>query len=108
MTANRREAMAAAEMRASETIRNSDEVFATVAGEISEGSEYAFVAIATNLRDRYRRTSKSKERGGWKDASGGDHREARSRGHVAVGRALTSPRANSCYFWTPPQLQRRR
>lgn len=49
-TANRREEMAAAEMRASATIRSKEEVFATVAGEISVGNEYAFVAIATSYR----------------------------------------------------------
>ena len=47
-TANNRDAIAAAEMNASETIRNRDEVLVTVSGEIFDGSEYAFVAIATN------------------------------------------------------------
>ena len=49
MTAKRREAMAAPEMRASEMIRSSDEVLVTVSGEIFDGSEYAFgrVAMAT-------------------------------------------------------------
>ena len=50
MTAKRREAIAAAEMRARATIRSKEEVFATVAGEISDGNEYAFVAIATGCR----------------------------------------------------------
>ena len=50
MTANRREAIAAAEMSARATIRSSEEVFATAAGEMSDGSEYAFVAIATRSR----------------------------------------------------------
>ena len=47
-TANNLDEMAAAEMSASETIRNSDEVFVTVSEEMFDGSEYAFVAIATN------------------------------------------------------------
>ena len=46
-TANNLEDMAAAEMSASATIRNSDEVFATVSGEMFDGSVYAFVAMAT-------------------------------------------------------------
>ena len=50
MTAKRREAIAAAEMRARATMRSKEEVFATVAGEISDGNEYAFVAIATRYR----------------------------------------------------------
>ena len=61
MTANRREAIAAAEMRARATIRNRDDVFATVAGEISEGSEYAFVAIATSFRYHCRSKTERKE-----------------------------------------------
>ena len=39
MTANRREAIAAPEMRARAMIRNSEEVFVTVAGERLLGSE---------------------------------------------------------------------
>ena len=37
-------------MRARATMRSNDLVFATVAGETSEGNEYAFVAIATSYR----------------------------------------------------------
>ena len=48
MTAKRREAMAAPEMSASAMIRRRDDVFATVAGEISSGNMYAvFVVITT-------------------------------------------------------------
>lgn len=47
-TANNLEDMAAAEMSASETIRNSDRMFVTVSGGTSDGSVYAFVAMATN------------------------------------------------------------
>ena len=46
-TANNLEDIAAAEISASATIRKSDEVFATVSGEMFDGSEYALVAIAT-------------------------------------------------------------
>ena len=46
-TANNLDAIAAAEMSASATMRSSDEVFLTVSGEMSDGSEYAFVAMAT-------------------------------------------------------------
>lgn len=42
--------MAAAEMRARATIRSRDLVFATVAGGMSEGTEYAWVAMATRYR----------------------------------------------------------
>ena len=38
--------MAAAEMSASEIIRSSEEVFATVSGDTLDGSEYAFVDVA--------------------------------------------------------------
>jgi hypothetical protein len=48
-TANNLEAIAAAEMNASEIIRSNDDVFVTVSGERFDGSEYAFVAIATNF-----------------------------------------------------------
>lgn len=41
MTAKRRDAMAAPEMKAKATMRKREEVFFTVAGEIFEGSEYA-------------------------------------------------------------------
>ena len=47
MTANNLEDIAAAEMSASATIRKSDEVFATVSGEMFDGSAYALVAMAT-------------------------------------------------------------
>ena len=40
--------MAAAEMNASATIRNSEDVCVTVSGEIFDGSVYALVAIATD------------------------------------------------------------
>lgn len=49
-TANNLDEIAAAEMNASATIRNSDEVFATVVGAMFDGSEYAFVAMATECR----------------------------------------------------------
>jgi uncharacterized membrane protein len=52
-TANRREAIAAAEMRASATMRNKDAVFATVVGERSAGNEYATgMAAGTYTRSR--------------------------------------------------------
>lgn len=38
-TANNLDAIAAAEMSASATMRSSDEVFLTVSGEMSDGSE---------------------------------------------------------------------
>lgn len=41
MTANRRDAIAAPEISARDTIRSKDAVFETVAGERSEGSGYA-------------------------------------------------------------------
>jgi hypothetical protein len=50
MTANRREAIAAPEMRARVTIRSKDAVFLTVAGERSEGSGYATGMILEALR----------------------------------------------------------
>jgi hypothetical protein len=45
-TAKRRDAIAAAEMSERATIRSSDAVFATVAGDKSEGKSYAvFIAL---------------------------------------------------------------
>lgn len=50
-TANKREAIAAPEMRASATMRRSDAVLVTVAGETSDGSEYA-TAMVDNGAER--------------------------------------------------------
>ena len=47
MTAKRREAMAAPEMRASATMRRSEDAFTTVAGDKSVGKEYASGMTAT-------------------------------------------------------------
>lgn len=53
-TAKSRDAIAAAEMSAKDMIRRSDDVFATVSGEIFEGNEYAFeVAAMAVVHRRY-------------------------------------------------------
>lgn len=46
MTANRRDAMAAPEMKSKATMRKREAVFATVDGARSEGSEYATAMAA--------------------------------------------------------------
>lgn len=46
--------MAAAEMNAREMIRSREDVFATVSGEILDGSEYAFEVVAMATVDRFR------------------------------------------------------
>lgn len=45
-TANKRDAMAAPEIRARAMIRSRDDVFATVRGDTFDGSVYAFAGVA--------------------------------------------------------------
>ena len=55
MTAKRREAIAAPEMRASEMMRSRDEVFVTVSGDRLDGKVYAFEVAAMAAIRRLRR-----------------------------------------------------
>ena len=54
-------------MSARATIRRRDEVFATAAGEMSEGSEYAFVAIATSSLGACYEADRERSEGGMRE-----------------------------------------